>query len=199
MKTTLTAKQTALLRFILRYSRQHGCPPSLQEMQAELGWNHVSLPASMVLRLEHKGCLRKILGKNRTLLVTAQGLERLGEPVCYRYDEETHCFAPCESFDLARYTADAPPLGEPVCLWEPVPARALPSEEVDPDVRAWIETQLKTRRDLSPQALVPEVAAHFEMEIGAARVAVARIWHAWKKAQDARLDRSAYRYSLRKA
>ena len=63
--TPPTARQQAVLDFIVKAMRTHGRPPSIREMCIEFGWTSPNGPRIHLLSLVRKGKLRRESGTSR--------------------------------------------------------------------------------------------------------------------------------------
>ncbi|SFM99164.1 transcriptional repressor LexA [Thermodesulforhabdus norvegica] len=69
----LTRKQTEVLNFLIQYQKDHGFPPTIQEIMEKFGFSSPRTAASHLDSLEKKGAIRISRGK-------ARGIEILTAP-----------------------------------------------------------------------------------------------------------------------
>src|SRR5690606_468495 len=58
-KDMLTERQQSILDYIMEYRREHGCSPSIPEMQRHFGIRSPNGIAGHLRALEAKGCVRR--------------------------------------------------------------------------------------------------------------------------------------------
>jgi repressor LexA len=72
----LTARQRAVLQFIVTFQRENGCPPSIPEIQREFGIRSPNGVAGHLRLLERKGFIRRADRGSRQIEVTGPGHTR---------------------------------------------------------------------------------------------------------------------------
>jgi repressor LexA len=65
----LTPRQRQVEKYLRRYLREHGFPPTLREIASELGV-HPTAAAGHLASLERKGVIRRVAGVARGLVLT---------------------------------------------------------------------------------------------------------------------------------
>jgi len=73
----LTRQQLTALQFIADYQREHGYPPSLDELRKPLRLAHRSSVHAHLVALMEKGMIDWIIGAPRTLEITTRGRSEL--------------------------------------------------------------------------------------------------------------------------
>lgn len=68
----LTPRQSEVLEFILAFRREHGCSPSIPEMQRQFGIRSPNGVAGHLKALETKGCIRRSSRGSRVVDVLGQ-------------------------------------------------------------------------------------------------------------------------------
>lgn len=70
----LSPRQTDVCVAIARLTKDHGCPPTIRELSAELGLRSTNSTAQHIRALRKKGAVEWRDGCSRTLRLTPMGL-----------------------------------------------------------------------------------------------------------------------------
>ncbi len=78
MKST-TARQQAILQFVISRIKEEGLPPTLAEIATAFGFNQVHAAQKHLLALAHKGYLELLPGKARGIRLSPKAVDSTGE------------------------------------------------------------------------------------------------------------------------
>lgn len=66
----LTERQHRVLDFIAQYAKDHGFPPTYQELRLHMGYSSLNAVSEVLRALERKGYIRRLPGRSRSIILT---------------------------------------------------------------------------------------------------------------------------------